>query len=101
MKTTDPRTDVIFRKFKNGDIIALFPYDIESYKGDCLSYEHLGQHSNADYWGCVAKSKPARLSEYTPLMQELVSIGYELQVRQKVNTRKVNDAIIAFRKKNY
>lgn len=99
MKTTEPRTDVIFRKFKNGDIIALFPYEIENYHGDCQSYMHIGQHSGANYWGCVAKSKPARLSEYTPLMQELVSIGYNLRVRKKINYHTLLSAMKVFREK--
>ena len=40
MKTTD----VIFRKWNDGSILALFPYSIDTYDGDVSSYEHVGQH---------------------------------------------------------
>ena len=42
-------TDVVFRKFKDGRIIALLPHEVCTHKGDITSYMHVGQHSSADY----------------------------------------------------
>lgn len=100
MKKDDVKTEVIFRKFKNGDVIALFPYEIEDYHANCLSYEHNGQHSAADYWHCIAKSKPAKLNEYTDLFKELESLGYNLKVRQKINYHTFLSAVKAFKEKH-
>lgn len=75
------KTKVIFRKYKNGDIIALFPEDT----GDmspytCASYMHVGQHSAADLQHVVWQTKPAKPIEYKDLEEELSRIGYNLQV---------------------
>jgi hypothetical protein len=77
------KTDVIFRKFKEGDIIALFPYEIESSRGNILSYMHNGQHSEAMYLHCVSISKLATETEYNDLKNELESIGYNLNIIKK------------------
>lgn len=48
-----------------------------------MSYEHVGQHSDATYphSGTVAASK----GEYAPLLAELVAIGYDdLRVVRRV-----------------
>ena len=77
-------TPVIFRKFKDGEIIALFP----TLPGDwlmctCLSYLHVGQHGPADL-GIIRDTSPAAPEEYKDLLAELVSIGYDdLRVYQK------------------
>lgn len=74
-------TRVVFRKYKDGDIIALFPK-----RGDymCESYMHIGQHSMADYPQVIRMTKPANESEYKELYNELVSIGYDdLVVKKK------------------
>ena len=70
-------TKVIYRKFKEGDVIALFP----ELPGDtsphtCLSYQHIGQHgaASADLSRSTTLAKPA---EYAELDQELKSIGYD------------------------
>jgi hypothetical protein len=99
MKTDNQVTDVIFRKFKDGDIIALFPYEIDNYHGDCLSYMHIGQHGGANYWHCLTITKPAMINEYEPLMRELISIGYELRIRQKINYKVFLSAMKIFRDK--
>ena len=74
-------TVVIFRYWK-GEVIALFPY-IPATRGHCLSYQHIGQHSGADYSGIVATSRPATPKEYTALKTELQSIGYNLTILQR------------------
>lgn len=75
---------VIFRKWKDakreGDIIALFPEIPFTYGGDITSYEHIGQHGGADYNAVLSMTSPASPAEYAHLLEELQSIGYELQV---------------------
>lgn len=74
---------VVFRRWKNGDVIALFP---SSYTGHnqhgtyILSYEYTGQHGNADYDAVIARTKPASELEYFSLLNELTQLGYKLQV---------------------
>ena len=84
------KTKVIFRKFSGKDyntIIAIFPY--ESYYGNDLftvwSYMHVGQHGPCDYTRNIKNTTPATYSEYYDLMQELESIGYNLEVISKRN----------------
>jgi hypothetical protein len=77
-------TKVIFRKFANGEIIALFPNE-KDYM--CDSYMHIGQHSDADYPLMISKTKPATEKEYKPLLDELVKIGYD---DLKIYKRKTN-----------
>ena len=69
-------TRVIFRKFKkDNEIIALFPDDIVN--GECMSYMHWGQHSQADYNAVIRYTKSATEDEYAPLLEELKYIGYD------------------------
>jgi len=71
-------TPVIFRKFKEGDVIALFPTIPSDYLGRyCGSYMPIGQHSGADYDGLVMVTKLATPAEYAELLKELVQIGYD------------------------
>ena len=79
-------TKVVFRTFKNGEVIALFPYEQEQ-RGRCMSYMHVGQHSCADYNYCIGETRLATKDEYQPLYDELKSIGYD-------------DLVIIKRKKN-
>lgn len=64
------KTMVIFRKYPDGDILALMPYDIADSQGNCTSYMHMGQHSAADYNHCIASTKPAIHAEYKRLVDE-------------------------------
>jgi hypothetical protein len=73
-------TEVIFRVDKDGDVYALFPHEVCDYKGNVTSYQHIGQHSEADYNHCIRTSKNATPTEALPLYQELVGIGYNLEV---------------------
>ena len=77
------KTKVIFRKFKDGEVLALFPELIEYPNGNCESYMHIGQHSWADYSGCIQITKPATEAEYSDLAKELESIGYNLLIRKR------------------
>jgi hypothetical protein len=89
MKKDDYITEVIFRKwnrkaFKN-DIVALFPYEIEDFSGNCMGYERVGQHGGANYTYCISASVPAKAEEYNSLKIELESLGYNLKVINKRN----------------
>jgi len=70
---------VIFRKFPDGQIIALFPLEPATSDGWlCESYMHVGQHGAADP-GIVAETKRASVFEYDDLLWELIDRGYELK----------------------
>lgn len=75
MKTKQNEIKVVFRKFKNGEIIALFPQMLCS-RGTIISYMHIGQHGGADPL-IVYDTKLATPEEYAPLLAELVAIGYD------------------------
>jgi hypothetical protein len=67
---------VIFRKFKDGQVIAWLP-DVEANPGCCMSYMHIGQHGEGNY---PADTVPADPKEYSELKAELTRIGYTLRV---------------------
>jgi len=85
----NPKTNVIFRKTKDGEVIAFFPdtyceYDL----GMMMSYEHCGQHSSASI-GFYRECKPCTEAEYRELHNELTKlVGYNLNVRQKISYKK-------------
>lgn len=77
-------TKVVFRKWKDGEVIALFPDDTDPYDGTVTSYMHIGQHSAADYRYVISTTYPAREAEYQNLLAELKAIGYtDLRVVQR------------------
>ncbi len=83
---------VIFRKWpkrEGGDVIALFPYEKSDFEGCyCTSYQHVGQHSGADFHGVVKVTKLATPAEYADLKAELERIGYKLIVRKRANWKR-------------
>ena len=66
------KVKVIFRKDKEGNIIAFFP-EIEVNYGNIMSYMHIEQHGEADYL-FYKETKKADESEYNSLLNELKSI---------------------------
>lgn len=77
---------MVFRKNEeDGEIIAVFP-EIPSTPNPatCLIYAHVGQHANADCRSILRNTAPATPKEYGPLMRELETIGYWLDVRKRV-----------------
>ena len=68
--------NVHFRKWEDGDIIAL--WDSEGCF-DIMSYMHIGQHGDA-HFSLIDELQPATEKEYTPLLKELESIGYSVNV---------------------
>ena len=76
IQSPDP---VIFRKFPEGDVIALFPNMIDDSEGNITSYQHVGQHSGASP-ELINKLDHATEKEYRPLADELINIGYNLVI---------------------
>ena len=76
-------TKVIFRKFNDGEVIALFPQEPATSDGwQCMSYMHVGQHGSADPM-IVQDTKAATPKESAPLVAELLSLGYRLDIRKR------------------
>lgn len=77
-------TKVIFRRWpkkEGNDVIALFPY-LEEGRGCCLSYQRVGQHASASYFGCMRVTKPTRKNDkdVRNLFREITQRGYNLKV---------------------
>lgn len=89
MTDTEP-TVVMFRKFREGDIIALFPYlPGTNDPGTCESYMHMGQHAPASA-NLSAETRAASPTEYAALKRELESAPCHYRLR--VCSRMPNDA---------
>ena len=74
---------VLFRIWRidgEDELIALFPEQEGSQKGLVGSFQHIGQHGDADYYMIIDASRPAKPSEYQDLKEELESIGYNLRI---------------------
>ena len=68
---------VIFRKWPDGDIIALFPQIAGNVSGYlCESYMHNGQYGAANPVCIVRATKPAKPTECIKLKKELRQIDY-------------------------
>lgn len=80
MKKDTEQTEVQFRLFR-GEIIAVFPYIIET-DTNVMSYANIGQHSSC-MWNINSISKPATPEQYSDLQKELEQIGYNLKVIKK------------------
>ena len=88
MTTTEEKAEVVvvfrFDKGRDGSVFALFPEEPGDTTGRyCSCYQHIGQHSSADYYGCIQNSRPAKPHEYADLAKELERIGYVLKVRRR------------------
>ncbi len=77
---------VIFRTWRTnpGTVIAFLP-DNEANTGMVDSYEHIGQHGEAYYYGLIAKTRLSTPEEYQDLFEELKAIGYNLRVLRRLN----------------
>lgn len=90
MEKDDYITDVVFRvdttKDWKGTVYALMPHDCCDFKGHVSTYQHVGQHSAADYNHYISKSRPASPKEYADLKKEMEQgYGYNLKVVSKRN----------------
>jgi len=98
--TIQEKTKVIFRKFPDGEVIALFP----ELPGDndvrnCLSYQHIGQHGKAE--ASLHYTKPADYNQdvdAVKLWNELTAIGYNLTVVTRFSYQMDRKRIAAIRK---
>jgi len=81
-------TDVMFRRYKDGQIIALMPNEVSDLHGNVTSYMHVGQHSGADYGGVLMCTRPANELESADLKAELEGLGYNVKVVKKQNRTK-------------
>lgn len=84
---SEPATVVVFRRWpasEGGDVLALFPM-IDEGGGRCASYQHVGQHSAADYGRVIDATRPADLgaADVLALRAELERIGYVLDIRRR------------------
>ena len=69
-------TNVIFRKFYEGDVIALFPDEVANSRGFILSYQIGGQHGAASP-ELIAELETATRAEFQALLNELThQVGY-------------------------
>ena len=91
-------TKVVFRKFDNGEIIALFP-EIPG-TNDVLtmsSYMHVGQHGSA-HLSVVSNTKLATEEDYSSLKNELENIvGYNLRVSQRITKKDAKIRLLQIR----
>lgn len=87
MKQDTYKTKVVFRKFPDGEVIAMF-YELLNYrdKSVCESYMHVCQHGGCTLY-LVNKTQIATPEEYADLKEELESIGYNLDIRKKIQRR--------------
>ena len=85
------KVKVIFRKDKEGNVIAFLP-ELRVNHGNIASYMHIGQHSEASYEFYLTTRK-ANKNEYTDLFAELRKIydDCELVVKQKINYNDLRD----------
>ena len=86
------KTVVIFRKERGGSIVAVMPYEIADLAGNMTSYSHIGQHSalSPEY---LRDTTPAREDEYRELLAELVSIGYDPEIRRRIDWGKYSGRV--------
>ncbi|MDG1950058.1 MAG: hypothetical protein P8J32_04580 [bacterium] len=95
-------TDVVFRvetkgDFK-GDVFAMLPHEVADRNGHVTCYQHIGQHSQADYAANIAASRPATKEEYAPLKAEMEGLGYNFKIVAKQNQDKFVASWDALRK---
>lgn len=84
-------TKVIFRKYPNGDIIALLPElaGDNNWSDTCMSYMHVGQHGVANYSGVMKTTLPASTEEAEDLHKELTLLWYNLRSMKRQTSEDV------------
>jgi hypothetical protein len=100
MKKDNYKTDVIFRvdttKDFKGEVIAVFPHDIDNNRGSVGYYVHVGQHSSGDYNKIISTSRLATEVEAKDLRKELEQcFGYNFNV---IKRRSYNKFLAAYYK---
>lgn len=95
------KTIVIFKKDpqNHDEVIAFMPYEICDWQGYYTCYTHIGQHSTTcDQY--FKQCRTATQEEYEPLLNELISIGYNVEIKKRLNTEKFKQAYQEFLKLN-
>lgn len=95
------KTTVIFKKDtqNNNEVIAFMPYDICDWQGNFTCYTHIGQHSMTCN-GYFKQCKAATQDEYKSLLNELIKIGYNVEVKKRLNAKKFKQAYQEFLKQH-
>src|SRR5712692_1564755 len=63
------------------ELFALFPAEPNSYDGAlCVCWDEQGGHCGAEYYGCIARSKPATKEQTARVVTALRRIDYSPQV---------------------
>ena len=75
-------TRMIFRTFKEGDVIAIMP-DLENTPDSIMSYQRIGQHGGADYLSVMKSTRAATDAEIKPLLMELEGLGYNVKIAKR------------------
>lgn len=79
------KTKVLFRKWPNGQIIALFPEIPAETNGIySSSYELIGEHGAADAEGLISRTSPALAAEYAETAIVLTRREYDLTVITRI-----------------
>jgi len=76
-------TRMIFRTFKEGDVIAIMPDLSYGLSGLCESYQRIGQHGGADYLSVMKSTRAATDAEIKPLLMELEGLGYNVKIAKR------------------
>lgn len=85
------KTKTVFRIYKDGEVIALFPQvSAEQWGVYCQSFMHVGQHGGADITTVVTQTRLAKLKEYKALAMELRQRGYKLQIAKRCTHKDFN-----------
>ena len=73
------KTDVLFRKFKTGELIAIFPGipGTNKWYKDCMSYMSCGHHGACDL-SIINQTLKAKTEDIRDLVKELEALGYNL-----------------------
>lgn len=74
---------VVFRRYADGSILALFPFIPFTANGECTSYQRIGQHGAANYMHCIhdTTEPDGEIQDSEALCElsdELEKAGYQL-----------------------
>ena len=78
--TEQHETKMAFRKFDNGEIIALFVDEVDERFQSCESYMFHGEHAPAEV-DLIESLEPANEEEYRSLKLTLEARGYRIAVQ--------------------
>lgn len=92
----EPQVCVQLRKEKQDGqtvLIALFPYEISTYRGDITCFTYAEGHSSCEP-RYIHETKPCNVSEEKELLSILKNAGYNnLKPIKKINTSRYQEAV--------